>query len=184
MRVLIVPEDPTNDQYILKPVVERIFADLGRRATVEVLRDPHLRGVSEALDKTVLEGIVADNRMVDLFLVIADRDCDRLGASTKAAAREADFPGKVLVCLAEQEAEVWALALYRAEISAAWGDVRAECDPKELYFDAFVRAKGWDTLLGEGRKHAMRALAGASWRGFKAACTEIETLQQKIGQLI
>ena len=29
MKILVIPEDPMLDQYILKPVVERLFADLG-----------------------------------------------------------------------------------------------------------------------------------------------------------
>ncbi len=30
MKVLIIPEDPSLDKYILKPIVERIFQDLER----------------------------------------------------------------------------------------------------------------------------------------------------------
>jgi hypothetical protein len=41
-RVLVIPEDPTHDQYILKPVVEAMFRSLGKpNARVEVLKDPH-----------------------------------------------------------------------------------------------------------------------------------------------
>ncbi len=44
MKILVVPEDPTHDQYILKPIVERIFKDLDTGARIEVLKDPHLGG--------------------------------------------------------------------------------------------------------------------------------------------
>lgn len=37
MRVLVVCEDPTNDQHIVKPVVERIFEDIGRKAAMREL---------------------------------------------------------------------------------------------------------------------------------------------------
>jgi len=77
VRALIIPEDPTLDRHVLKPVVQRIFADLGRTARVEVLTDPHLSGISRALDRSAVDEIVEDNRMVDLFLLIVDRDCDR-----------------------------------------------------------------------------------------------------------
>jgi len=145
VKVLIIPEDPTHDQYVIKPIIERIFLELGRRAYVEVLRDPHLRGVDQALDREVIGSIIADNRMIDLFIVVVDRDCNRYKNVEKAAAREADFPNDVLVCLAEQEVEVWALALYREQIADRWAVVRAECDPKERYFDDLMRRQGWET---------------------------------------
>jgi hypothetical protein len=50
VKVLIIPEDPTLDRYILKPIVEQIFADFGRIARVMVLENPRLRGVDQALD--------------------------------------------------------------------------------------------------------------------------------------
>lgn len=45
---MVVPEDPVLDQYVLKPIVEKLFVDLGRRARVQVLANPRLRGVSQA----------------------------------------------------------------------------------------------------------------------------------------
>ena len=30
MKVLLIPEDFRNDQYILKPIFERLFSDLGQ----------------------------------------------------------------------------------------------------------------------------------------------------------
>ena len=44
MNVLIVPEDFRKDQYILKPVFERLFRAIGRRsAKIEVCQDPFAR---------------------------------------------------------------------------------------------------------------------------------------------
>jgi hypothetical protein len=37
LKVLVAPEDPTLDQYVLKPIVERLFADLGKTPRVLVL---------------------------------------------------------------------------------------------------------------------------------------------------
>jgi hypothetical protein len=94
VRALILLEDPTLDQYVVRPVVERIFSDLGVTGSVEVLRDPHLAGAKQALDKDIVAAVVADNRMVDLFVLVVDRDCDRQMHANKAAARCAEHPGQ------------------------------------------------------------------------------------------
>lgn len=65
MKVLVIPEDPKLDQYILKPVVARIFADLGKSPRIEVLSNPRLRGVAEALDGSVLADVVATFPMAE-----------------------------------------------------------------------------------------------------------------------
>lgn len=179
MKVLIIPEDPTHDHFVIKPIIEKIFSDLSQRASIEVLRDPHLRGVDEALDAQTVREIVEDNPMIDLFLIIVDRDCNRLGNVTKAAAREADYPNRLLACLAVQEVEVWVLGLYRDEISDNFRLVREDCDPKEKYFAPWIERKGWSVLVGQGRKQAMRALPGR-WNSLRTVCPELSDLQTRI----
>jgi hypothetical protein len=49
MKVLVIPENPKYDRYIIQPVIERLMADLAGTYHVEVLLDPHLNGVDEAL---------------------------------------------------------------------------------------------------------------------------------------
>ncbi len=179
MRVLIIPEDPTLDRHVIQPVVARIFQDLGRPARIEVLTDPHLTGVDQALDRDMVEEILEDNRMIDLFLLIVDRDCDRMGNSTKAAARHSEHPEKLIAALAREEVEVWALAPHRADLGAGWTEVRSECDPKERYFDPFIESRGWLETVGKGRKRAMRNL-GSAWTGVLAVCPEIGELKAAI----
>lgn len=179
MRVLIIPEDPTLDQHVLKPIVERIFADLQRSARVEVLQDPHLRGVAQALNKDVVDGIIADNRMIDLFLILVDRDCDRMGNESAASTRQSDHADRLIAALAWQEVEVWALAPHRDKLGASWGDVRTACDPKERYFDPFIDRMGWLDGVGKGRKRAMRDL-GQSWNGMLQVCPELANLRDQI----
>ncbi len=179
MRVLIISEDPTLDQHILKPVIAKIFDDLGRTARVEVLTDPHLGSASEALDPKKVREIVDDNRMTDIFILAVDRDCDRTGHSTKVATRENEQAGKVIGVLAWQEVEVWALALFRGGLSDSWAAIRGHCDPKEAYWDPFVKAKGWLGEVGKGRKKAMRNL-GLEWSGLLQVCPEIAELRDRI----
>lgn len=179
MRVLIIPEDPTLDQHVLRPVVQKIFEDLGRPARVEVLTDPHISGISVALDPGQIAAILEDNRMIDLFLLMVDRDCDRYGNEAKAAARRSEHAGRLISALAWQETEVWPLALHREQLRDSWAEVRADCDPKERYFDPFIAEQGWAGTVGRGRKRAMRDL-GRGWRGLLSVCPEPAELKEEI----
>jgi hypothetical protein len=180
VKVLIIPEDPTNDPYILTPVVERIFVDLGRKARVEVLRDPHLRGVDQALDRDTIAGIVQENPMVDLFLLLVDRDCNRRHNQERAQVRESEHPDRLLACLAIEESEVWMLALHPDGTSTSWKAIRAECDPKERYAEPFLKKLG-SSGPGGGRKRAMDALAG-NWPRLKQFCPEVDELQDRVAR--
>ncbi len=178
MRVLIIPEDQALDQYILRPVVEAMLRDAEIPGRVDVLPEPRLRGTGMALDAGVIAAIVAQNPMVELFLLIVDRDCDRDGNKAQAAAREAEHQGRLLACVAWQEVEVWMLALHAERLSAPWRVVREHCDPKEEWADPLLDALGRGGP-GRGRKHAMRALAG-NWRSLRQRCPELQALQEAV----
>lgn len=178
MKVLVIPEDPKLDQYILKPVVARIFADLGKSPRIEVLSNPRLRGVAEALDGPVLADIVATYPMVDLFLVLVDRDGDA-GRQAVADAREGEHPGRLFVCLAVEEVEVWMLALHSRKLPAAWKAVRSEVHPKERFANPFLAGRAPKLGLGGGRAWAMGEL-GSQWRGVLQRCPEIGELRRRI----
>jgi hypothetical protein len=180
MKVLVIPEDPVLDRYILTPIVERLFSDLGQKARVTVLENPRLRGVDQALDPNrIMEIIRRHEGMIDLFLLMVDRDCDRKGNTQHARHLENVHPGQLLACLAVEEVEVWMLALHRQRLMATWADIRGECDPKERYVEPFLRAQGWDRQLAGGRPRAMRDL-GKGWSGLLAACPELVDLKKRI----
>jgi hypothetical protein len=54
MNVLVIPEDFRKDQFILQPVLQAMFTKLERPAIVEVLKDPLIGGISEAMKRDVL----------------------------------------------------------------------------------------------------------------------------------
>ena len=59
MTVLVVPEDFRKDQFVLKPLLSKLLASLGKpRATVRVCQDPRLGGVHEALKSERIAEIV------------------------------------------------------------------------------------------------------------------------------
>lgn len=179
MNVLIIPEDQELDRYIVKPVIEALFDDLGITARVDVLPEPRLRGTSDALDRELIAQIVADNPMEDLFLLIIDRDCDRERNEQQARAREAEHADKLVACLAVQEVEVWLLALYKNKLGVdGFAEVRTHCDPKERWAIPLLDRLGYQGP-GRGRKRAMQALA-RKWRSLRDTCSELRDLQKAI----
>jgi hypothetical protein len=178
MKVLVIPEDQELDRYIVKPVVEALFADLEIPARVEVLPEPRLRGATDALDPSMVEAIVRDNPMEDLFLLIVDRDCNRQRNEDKARMRESEHAGKLIACVAIQEVEVWMLALHRDALAGSMSAIREHCDPKEEWAEPLLTSLGTDGP-GRGRKRAMRAIKGR-WRSLRSTCNELEALQERI----
>jgi hypothetical protein len=179
MKVLVIPEDPLNDQYILKPVVERIFADLERPARIEILQSPRLRGIDEALNEDVVRNIVNERRMFDLVLLIVDRDCNRYNNEQKAKARQEEHSRQLLTCLAIEEVEVWMLSVHRDTLQEPWRKILAECDPKEVYAEPFLKRQGWTISVGKGRKRAMHDL-DQKWKTVLKSCPEITDLKKHI----
>ena len=81
MKVLLIPEDFRNDQYILKPIFERLFRSFGKSSLrVEVCRDPLLGGVREALDSDRLREIVEQFKgKADIFVCVWTATAEREG---------------------------------------------------------------------------------------------------------
>ena len=155
MNVLIVAEDFRKDQYILKPLLSRLFAMIGRpRANVDVCRDPLLRGVNEALKSERIAEIVRQHDgMTDIFVLCVDRDGDdgrrqRLDQIEDEFGENRDF----LAVNAWEEVETWLLAGLNLPNDWRWSDVRAEVHVKERYFDRLAGELGMADGPGGGRR--------------------------------
>lgn len=178
MKVLIIPEDQTQDGYIAKPVIEALLNDEGIPARVDVLPEPRLRGAGDALDPELVREIVDEYPMIDLFVLVVDRDCDRQGHEAKAAAREQEHAGRLVACVAIQELEVWLLALHKDKLDARWPEIRNECDPKERWAEPLLKRIG-TSGPGGGRKKAMQALKG-QLQSLVSLCDELQQLKGKL----
>ena len=79
MNVLVIPEDFRKDQYILKPLFERLLRSMGRRnARVRVCQDPLLGGIGEATkSERIAEIVKRYDGMTDVFVLCVDRDGER-----------------------------------------------------------------------------------------------------------
>jgi hypothetical protein len=186
MRVLIIPEDPTHDQYVLKPVVAAIFKDLGRVARVDVLQNPRLQSVTQALDPKTLAGIIASNPQRDLFLLLLDRDCEEFRIEKiKAREQEALSMNRLLIgSLALEEVEMWALAVYEGPLPDSWQEMRRECHPKEAFFEPLVAELELHNTVGRGRKRLMSAFTAKEHARLLKLCPEVAELQERIKLLL
>lgn len=152
MRVLVIPEDFTKDQYILKPILTRLIRDMGRaNARIVICQDPRLGGIDEALKVERLSEIVERYEgMTDIFILCVDRDGEK-GRRRILDRIEADFGSTFLAENAWEELETWVLAGLNLPSYWRWSDVRAEIHVKEQYFNELARDQGVDDRLGEGR---------------------------------
>ena len=140
MRVLIIPEDFTYDQYMLKPLIQSMMTYLGKpRAKLLVCRDPMLGGVAQATNWENIAEIIERYKMIDLFLLCVDRDgkAGRRNRLNEIETQAAEILPANRVLFAEnawQEIEVWILAGHNLPSDWSWQEIRQERHPKEKYF--------------------------------------------------
>ena len=132
--VLIIPEDFSNDQYILKPLFSRLFRTLGKSAVhLQVCHDPRLRGVGEALKLERMREIVNRYKKIDIFILCIDRDGDRKPPSeTHRLEAELNNGQTFLAENAWEEIETWVLAGLRLPGSGAGLTFAKKCRQRTL----------------------------------------------------
>lgn len=174
MNILIIPEDPTHDQHILKPLFERLFRSMGKgKVHLEVCQDPVLGGVQEALKLGRLQGIVEQYEgMIDMFILCIDRD-GVLGRKQRLREIEAAFaPTNVFFAEnAWEEIETWALAGLRLPRDWRWGEIRTEIHVKEAYFERLIKIRQLEVDPGLGRKELGRE-AASNVKRIRERCSE------------
>ncbi|HEX3017161.1 MAG TPA: hypothetical protein VHP31_04835 [Caproicibacter sp.] len=186
--VLIIPEDFTKDEHILKPLVEKIFQEINHRANVRVCRNPRLTGLSQCMNYDNISHIISMYPMVDLYLLLVDRDGDenrriRLNNLENRVNDSLTNNKKFMAENFYQEVEVIALAGQTLPTEWSWQDVRQEPNPKEKYFIPFTKLNNYYCHPYNGRKLIMqRSLL--NWRRMRSLCPEdVETLISRIGTI-
>lgn len=185
MRVLIVPEDFRKDQYLVKPIIERLLEGMGVRAAVRVCADPLLGGVREALKWARIEPIILRYRSQYRIVIVVDRDGDLHRCTSLAALEEKaqalDPPFALITAQAIEEIETWTLA--GLELPADWrfSDIRGDCNPKENWYLDLARRRGLLAGAAEGRETLGReAASSAGLRRMKTLCPELAELEQRL----
>jgi hypothetical protein len=183
-KVLVVPEDPTNNGYILKPLIGKILSRCGKpNARVDVLDDPRVSGYEHA--KALLRTqLLEDYRFMDLLLFLPDADGKDRSAEFRSLEEEADRQGaRLLCCAAKEEVEVWLLAGHRERLrQQSWQTIRSDTSVKENVFQPFLQEYGNPKAPGEGRD----VLMGQTLNGYGALlqlCPELAELERRIREL-
>lgn len=188
MRVLVIPEDFTKDQYMLKPLIEAMFAAIGKpTAIVRVCQDPRFHGVDQLLDWEQLRPVLTRYQgMIDLFLICVDRDgregrrasLDRL----EELAAEAMPERIVLAENAWQEIEVWVLAGHVLPKAWSWKTIRQEMHPKENFYVPFAAHRGVLDEPAQGRKRLAEE-AARQYRRVRSRCPEdFANLEERLAE--
>ena len=182
-RVLVIPEDPTLNGYILKPLVEMVLAEAGRpAATVTVLSNPRVRGYDEAR-KVVRGGLASRYGFMDLWLFIPDADRASEDAMRDLEESLENEGVTLLCCPAKPEVEVYACAAYSDEIRGSWREARSNPRFKETVFEPLLKAHGDPRRPGGGRG-AMTEKSIARRRRFFLLCPEIAELRNRIAEIL
>ena len=181
-RVLVIPEDPVLNGYILKPLVEMVLAEAGRPAArATVLSQPRVRGYDDAVQ--ALRGDLPRlYRHLDLWLFLPDADRAKPAAMAdlESALQE---QGVTLLCSpAEPEVEVYACVAYRGETGLSWAELRQHDRFKEEVFEPLLREPGNPKSPGGGRERMTRESISAR-RRFLQLCPEVARLRDRIAVL-
>jgi hypothetical protein len=183
--VLVVPEDPTNNGYILKPLVKRILAECGKpNANVVVLPNPRTTGYEHA--KALLRDEIPElyRYNMDLLLFLPDADGkDRAAEFTSLEEHARLMDVRLICCAAEQEVEVWLLAGHTGKLNVGWPEIRKDVSVKENVFDPFLAAHGNPRAAGGGRDTLMRQTLN-NYSGLRDRCPELRTLEDRIRLLL
>jgi hypothetical protein len=177
LRVLVIPEDPTHNGYILKPLIERMLTEAGKpHAQVVVLTNPKVGGYNHAVG-TLRRSLSALYGHFDLWLFCPD--ADKAGDLGSLEGEVARLGVRLLCCAAKPEIEAWVLAGFRDEIGVPWAEVLTHPRLKETVFEPFVRLHTDPRSAGGGRLLMMRRTL-ENYRGLLAVCPELQVLENRL----
>ncbi len=182
-RVLVIPEDPTHNGYILRPLARTILADVGRPAAkVEILTNPKLRGYDQAV-RAIREELKERYRHWNLWLFFPDADRASPDAM-RALEKELTESGIALLCCSAQpEVEAYACCGYSKEIPAGWEQARRNARFKEEVFAPLLARHGDARRAGGGRDLMIDKSLGNLERLYQH-CPEIKDLRDRIARIL
>ena len=154
-KVLVIPEDPTFNGYLLQPLVERVLAEAGKpRAQVLVLRDPKTGGFEHAWEVISAGELQGRYGYYDLWLYLPDGDKTKNLALLEATVKNQKAP--LIASYLTPEVEVTVVAGHPNADTTGWQEKKRRPRFKEVVFEPFLAANGNPTAPGHGRERLMR----------------------------
>lgn len=185
-----VCEDHTHDQYIVRPVLQRLLSTAGKpHATVTVVMDPRLKGIDD-LKRRACEVLKRYGAVADIVVFVVDADgLDGTGGMgnrqellQRLVQKCEKYSERAFVVAAIQEVEVWALWGSRAQLGVEWKDVRAERHPKERFFEPLVTSADQRTP-GRGRVRLIEKSL-TNWGSLAGGCPELGEFASAVQSLL
>ncbi|MBI4658859.1 MAG: hypothetical protein HY735_08450 [Verrucomicrobia bacterium] len=178
-RVLVIPEDPTYNGYIVKPLAERMLAEAGKtQARVVLLTNPKLGGIEQAKD-AIRNRLVVAYRHFDLWLFLPD--ADRAGGLDDLEKQMTTQGVMLLCCATGPEVEAWLLAGHHDKLDCGWKEVRTHPRLKEDLFEPFLARHGDPRRAGGGRDLLMQTTL-RNYHGLLELCPELKELEARLRQ--
>ena len=182
-RVLVIPEDPTWNGYILRPLTKALLKDSGRpNARVTLLTSPRLRGYDHAV-RAVRNELPDLYRFFDLWLFFPDAD---RASKDAAESLEVELESKgirLFCCPAQPEVEIYACVAFRDDLPGTWAEVRKHPRMKEEVFEPLLAKHGDPRRPSEGRDLMIERSLRSLSRLFQS-CPETKRLRDRIAALL
>ena len=182
--VLVIPEDPTLNGHILKPLAERLLEDAGKpNAKVKVLDKPRMRGYRQAV-RAVRDALPERYGFFDLWLFFPD--ADRAGAAAMDQLEtDLDAQGITLFCCpAQPEVEIYACAAFRDDLPGTWEEARAHPRMKEEVFEPLRSQLGFERRAPGGGRKSMIQQSLQNLPRLYQLCAETRRLRDRIAELV
>ena len=176
----MVPEDPTHNGHILRPLIERVLASCGKpNAKVDVLTNPKVCGFENACN-TLRDEVIVRYAHYNLLLFLPDSDLVNRGTTLAELEAFAQTKSVTLYCCeAIPEVEAWLLAGHIEKLTIGWQVVRSHPRLKEEVFVPFLETYGDKFRPGQGRKSLMTETL-SNFEGLLTRCPELKLLRQRV----
>lgn len=176
-KVLVIPEDPTFNGYLLKPLVERLLDEVGKpKAQVLVLRDPKTGGFEHAWD-LIEKGELQRYGYYDLWLFLPDGDKAKNLGLLEATVKGQKAP--LIASYLAPEVEVTVIAGHPRADTKGWKAKKEHPKFKEAIFNPFLVAHGNPAAPGHGREKLM-CEALQNYNRMKQLVPELEALEARV----
>jgi hypothetical protein len=182
-KVLVIPEDPTFNGYILRPVIDAVLQEAGKpRAKVTVLTNPRLGGYDHA-KKAILDDLPDRYRFWDLWIFVPDADRASPEAMAKLEEELRQKSINLLCCPAQPEVEIYCCVAYREQLSLSWELAREHHKFKEEVFQPLLDKNG-DYRRPSGGRDLMIDESLKNMAAFFQFCPEMKRLRDRIVNLL